>query len=176
MDKVDGIVVHQTASPSASSTFSSYQQADANGAHFLIDRDGTIYQTASVFRVTWHVGYLQSRCLITKKCAPAEFKKMFAMERASNHAKKVNAAERKKDFPDRYPNNSDSIGIEIVGETLKEEGKKILIFESVNDQQNESLKWLLRELTDTLKVSMNEIYRHPQVGRKNDTEASTAKW
>lgn len=180
MDKVDGIVVHQTASPSASSTFSSYQQADANGAHFLIDRDGTIYQTASVFRVTWHVGYLQSRCLITKKCAPAEFKKMFAMERASNHAKKVNAAERKKDFPDRYPNNSDSIGIEIVGNALpiidKKSGGDSSIFEQVNDKQNDSLKWLIKELTDTLKVSMNEIYRHPNVGRKNETEASTAKW
>lgn len=66
MDKVNGIVVHQTDSPTASSTFNSYQSPGANGAHFLIDRDGTIYQTASVFWVTWHVGTMKSRCFLTK--------------------------------------------------------------------------------------------------------------
>jgi hypothetical protein len=34
----------------------------------------------------------------------------------------------------------------------------------------------MRELVDTFGVSMQEIYRHPQIGRKNETEANTAKW
>jgi len=50
------------------------------------------------------------------------------------------------------------------------------IYEEVNDMQNASLKWLVAELAYTLNVSMVDIYRHPDIGRKNLTEASTAKW
>ena len=50
------------------------------------------------------------------------------------------------------------------------------IYEQVNAAQNASLQWLVKELTETLNVSMQEIYRHPEIGRKNLTEASTAKW
>ncbi|WP_202906407.1 N-acetylmuramoyl-L-alanine amidase [Morganella psychrotolerans] len=32
-----------------------------------MDRDGTIYQTASLSKTTWHVGLMRSRCVITKK-------------------------------------------------------------------------------------------------------------
>ena len=70
--------------------------------------------------------------------------------------------------------NADAIGIEIVGMSHGNPGKEI--YESVTDAQNFSLKWLMKELVDTFGVSMQEIYRHPQIGRKNETEASTAKW
>ncbi|CAG2262846.1 N-acetylmuramoyl-L-alanine amidase [Burkholderia sola] len=50
------------------------------------------------------------------------------------------------------------------------------IYESVTTEQNASLKWLVRELSETLNVEMREVYRHPEVGRKNATEASTARW
>lgn len=179
MDKVNGIVVHQTDSPTASSTFNSYQNANANGAHFLIDKDGTIYQTASLYKMTWHVGYLQSRCLLTKKCAPTEFKTMDALERSLGYTLKVHQREKQKVFPDRFPDNTDSIGIEIVGEPVEKDetkGKKEPVYEPVNKLQNASLKWLVKELSETLNVSMNEIYRHPEVARKNKTEASSAKW
>ncbi|MCS3609777.1 N-acetylmuramoyl-L-alanine amidase [Erwinia rhapontici] len=39
MDQVNGIVVHQTYSKTADSTFNSYQNKDATGAHFLIDKE-----------------------------------------------------------------------------------------------------------------------------------------
>jgi len=42
LNQVNGIVVHQTNSPTASATFNSYANTGANGAHFLIDKDGTI--------------------------------------------------------------------------------------------------------------------------------------
>lgn len=177
MDAVNGIVVHQTDSTTANSTFNSYQTKGANGAHFLIDKDGTIYQTASLLKVTWHVGRMQSRCFLTKKCEPTEFKKMFELEKAGRNGD-INRLEKKKNFPDRFPNNTDSIGIEIVGKAKDEyiDNKKVEIYENVTELQNKSLKWLLNELTSTLKVSMSEIYRHPDIGRKNPTEASTAKW
>ncbi len=78
----NGIVVRQTNSPTAQATFNSYasNHGTPNGAHFLIDRDGTIYQTASLYRVTNHVGYLQSRCIVTRKCTPTELKKSQSLE------------------------------------------------------------------------------------------------
>ncbi|WBF47640.1 N-acetylmuramoyl-L-alanine amidase [Serratia rubidaea] len=173
--KVNGIIVHQTASATASSTFNSYRNKGANGAHFLIDKDGKIYQTASLFKVTWHVGLSQSRCFVRKKCRPTEFQQVAEMEKSWRNYRKISALEQKKFFPDRFPNNSDSIGIELVGQA-KDSGKGELVFESVNKKQNDSLKWLIRELADTLNVSMTEVYRHPEIGRKNMTEASTAKW
>lgn len=180
MDAVNGIVVHQTNASTASSTFHSYQNKGAAGAHFLIDRDGTIYQTASLFKVTWHVGRLQSRCFLSKKCEPADFKKVAELEKSWRNNDKVHEIEKVKNYPDRFPSNIDSIGIEIVGESKRMKnkitGKLEPVYESVNEQQNDSLKWLIKELTETLSVSMSEIYRHPEIGRKNPSEASTAKW
>lgn len=103
---------------------------------------------------------------------------MLDLENAGRN-KEVNRLEKQKNFPDRFPNNTDSIGIEIVGMAkgvYMDNNKKVDVYEVVNELQNNSLKWLLYELTDTLKVPMSEIYRHPDIGRKNPTEASTAKW
>ncbi|WP_421505061.1 N-acetylmuramoyl-L-alanine amidase [Erwinia rhapontici] len=180
MDAVNGIVVHQTNAPTASSTFHSYQTKGATGAHFLIDRDGTIYQTASLFQITWHVGKLQSRCFLTKKCEPTDFQKVAELEKSWRNSDKVHQIEKVKNYPDRFPSNVDSIGIEIVGRSTRvineNTGKPEYIYEEVNDSQNGSLMWLIKELVATLKVSTSEIYRHPEIGRKNFTEASTAKW
>lgn len=73
LEVVNGIVVHQTGGATADGAFSSYSKPKANGAHFLIDRDGQIYQTASLFKVANHVGLLRSRCLETHKCSDSEF-------------------------------------------------------------------------------------------------------
>ena len=74
MPKVNGLVIHQTDSPTVFSTLNSYALKGANGAHFLIDKDGTIYQTASLKRKTNHVGPLRSRCAQEKSCSPEETK------------------------------------------------------------------------------------------------------
>ena len=52
MTQVRGLIVHQSGGPTAQSSLESYKIAGANGAHFLIDKDGTIYQTASVLKRT----------------------------------------------------------------------------------------------------------------------------
>lgn len=57
---VSGIIVHQTGAATAKSPFNSYSQYFANGAHFLIDKDGKIFQTASICRQTWHVCKLKA--------------------------------------------------------------------------------------------------------------------
>ncbi|WP_034916298.1 peptidoglycan recognition family protein [Erwinia sp. 9145] len=176
LDKVNGIVVHQTDSPTARSTFNSYQNAGANGAHFLIDKDGTIYQTASLFRITWHVGKIKSRCFMTQKCDPAEFKRVAELEKSWKNSDKISKSEHAKNFPNRFPINSDSVGIEIVGQSITMVKGQERVYERVNSFQNEALRWLIHELADTLQVTMNEIYRHPETSRKTSTEASTAQW
>lgn len=174
MDKINGIIVHQTDTPEASQVFNSYSHPKSNGAHFLIDRDGTIYQTASLLKITWHVGKMKSRCLVTKKCEPAELKRMADLEKKLT-AKGFSDIEKIKPFPERYPANVDSIGIEIVGKAQKENDQDP-VYETVNNQQNSALKWLVSELLETLDISASEVYKHPDVARKNKTEASTASW
>lgn len=179
LGRVNGIIVHQTASPSAQSTFNSYRNKSANGAHFLIDKDGKVYQTASLFKMTWHVGLMQSKCFLQKVCQPTETR-LLALHTKSywkrEISQEISDIERGKDFPERFPNNTDSIGIEIVGVAVQVKGKSEPVYETINDKQNESLKWLVTELSAKLSVTMTEVHRHPDVGRKNKTEASTAKW
>ena len=148
LQQISGIIVHQTGGASGASSLSSYTMQNATGAHFLIDKDGTIYQTASLFRQTWHVGRLHR------------------MEMA-------------KHVPQRYPSNEDSVGIEIVGAVVAGKGQNLAeqgVYETVNAQQNASLRWLIAELSATFGIPMTEIFRHPVVSRKNPTEAESASW
>lgn len=172
---INGIIVHQTDSPSAQATFNSYNNG-SNGAHFLIDQDGTIYQTASIYKTTFHVGQMRSRCIAEHSCSPAETLKYNKMKWRDQV--KYGKVETAKKFPIRYPSNADSIGIEIVGKAFpnKDNPKKDPVYETVTDKQNASLKWLIYELAATLNVSLKEIYRHPEMAYKNESEAQTAQW
>lgn len=140
--------------------------------NFLIDKEGKIYQTASFFKVTNYVGNIRSRCYMEKKCTPSEIS---AIRPFLNKYKKLSHLEQKKLYPERYPANFDSLGIEIVGKPVSGEGENA-IYETVIDAQNSALKWLIYELSDTLKISMSEVFRHPEVSCKVKTEAGTAKW
>jgi N-acetyl-anhydromuramyl-L-alanine amidase AmpD len=173
MKHVSGIIIHQTHTPTVKKTFEVYEAPGAKGAHFLIGKDGTIYQTASIYKKTWHVGPLRARCLAENTCTPTEIPSLKKMLPTARHRH-----EAKKKYPKRYPMNEDSIGIELVGKAfLSEDPKeKDLIFESVTDAQNTSLKWLVFELSVTLQLPMTEAFRHPVVSQKTPTEASTAQW
>lgn len=71
MPVVNGIIVHQTDASTAQSSLDSYKTHPI-GAHFLIDKDGTIYQTASISKRVNHVGKLRARCVAEHSCAPKE--------------------------------------------------------------------------------------------------------
>jgi N-acetyl-anhydromuramyl-L-alanine amidase AmpD len=174
MPSVNGIIVHQTGGASAQSALNSYKKPGAHGAHFLIDKDGTVYQTASVFKVTHHVGNLKSRCMAEMRCLPAEL----AALKGKGLGAGIGRVEAKKPWPDRYPGNSDSIGIEIVGQALplteKDEDKRT--YEALTDEQQRSFTWLLDGLRASLGVSLTEVFTHPTVSWKNKTEGMPAKW
>jgi N-acetyl-anhydromuramyl-L-alanine amidase AmpD len=145
---------------------------NANGAHFLIDKDGTIYQTASLFRQTWHVGKLRARCLAEHRCSATEHQALRHFNPRTEHR-----MEMAKQVPERYPSNEDSIGIELVGAVVAGNGQNTAeqgIYEAVSEQQNASLRWLIAELASTFGIPMTEIFRHPVVSRKNPTEAQSA--
>lgn len=176
MPVVNGIVVHQTGGSTAQSTFNSYSNSTI-GAHFLVEKDGTVYQTASLYKRANHVGLLRSRCLDRHNCAPAELKRLQPAT-----LRQRSGMEQGKAFPDRFPSNSDSIGIELVGEYSrnpdfgKVRGADEYLYIPVTDAQNAALRWLVGELRRTLSVAAAEVYRHPQVSYKTPTEAATASW
>ncbi|MET1078644.1 MAG: peptidoglycan recognition family protein [Pseudomonas sp.] len=173
MQHVNGIIVHQTDSYTAQSSLSSYQNSGANGAHFLIDKEGVIYQTASLYQTTWHVGKLKARCVLESRCTPVELK---ALETFSPTAE--NTREMQKSSPARFPANADSIGIELVGKAISNPAtpNAEAVYETVTAKQNDSLQWLVGELRSTLGVPQAEVFRHPTVSRKNSTEAASAQW
>lgn len=166
MKVIHGIIVHQTNSSTAQSTLNGYKAPKPNGAHFLIDKDGTIYQTASVYKKTHHVGFIKSRCIAEHSCTPVELKAL----QGKRVGAEIGKVEKKKTFPKRYPFNDDSIGIENV--SLAKNG----VYEPLTAQQQVSLSWLINELTQTLKVPMAQIFRHPDVSWKLSSEGASAKW
>lgn len=185
--KVTGIIVHQTGSSNELSVFSSYKASNANGAHFLIAKNGTIYQTASLLKQTRHVGALKSRCLMEHKCKPAE---LLAFKKSG--IQQMHEMEMRKEPPERYPANIDSLGIEVVGQAHLPPNKKMPanltaaeqqrflaehgVYEPLTSAQQASLQFLLVQLKETLSISASEIFRHPEVSYKNKTEAETATW
>lgn len=125
VNKINAIVVHQTDNWSAKQTFDGW--TGTIGAHFVIDRgdtdkykgiDGKIYQTARLNRTCNHVGYIQSRCYLQKSCAIPKGGKTSAEAKALDYKKgwadRAQAIETPKSYPDRFPYNGDSIGIEVV--------------------------------------------------------------
>ncbi len=69
------LVMHRTESATAASalkSFASGRDGVQYGTHFLIDKDGTIYQTASLGQKTLHVGKIKSRCVEEGTCSEEE--------------------------------------------------------------------------------------------------------
>jgi N-acetyl-anhydromuramyl-L-alanine amidase AmpD len=173
---VNAVVVHQTGGSTAESSFSSYDEGK-NGAHFLIDKDGTIYQTARITQKCWHVGNIRSRCQEMKTCSADELKAVNALlfkkgEAYSARIRNLTHLEATKSYPDRYPTNEDALGIEIVGAF----DAKSQTYESVNKLQNGSLAWLVEILESKLSLDGDDIYRHGSIGYKQPSEGSTATW
>lgn len=176
IETVAALVVHQTGGATSKSTFQAYALG-GSGAHFLIDKDGKIYQTARVTQKTHHVGRIRSRCYELHVCAPEDQKKITSIlsNRDRSYGVRVRELHRhefSKDYPSRYPTNSDSLGIELVGAYDAEQSS----YEPVTSAQNASLRWLVSELLAAFGLSRVDVYRHPQVSYKQPSEAETANW
>jgi len=169
---VSAIVVHQTDTFTGQQVFNSYAGA-LEGAHFLIDENGQVFQTASLLSRCYHIGRrIKSKCLAIDKttCDSAAMAKIMAMKWGAQ-IEALNKHERAKNYPDRYPVNNDSIGIEIVGRHVDDAH-----YEAVTPQQNLSLQWLINELYGHFNLTGKDVYRHPEVSYKNPDEAGSATW
>jgi len=187
---INGIVVHQTATETAGQVFNSYIGNHANGAHFLIDLNGKIYQTASLYKIARHVGEIRARCLLRSTCSKVEIDAGLEEWNKKPDIKKSHNHEKMKAFPDRFPKNEDSIGIELVGmawksdpqrkkrledQSAKEKNWDHYIFDPLTKEQLASLEWLIRYLSEKFKVPFSEVYRHPEISFKKSREAISAK-
>jgi len=139
MKSPEHIVIHQTGGPSAESALNTYENKKDNpqgvGAHFLIDKDGSIYQTARVDQTAYHVGKTKEPHEVT---------------------------------------NSNSIGIEIVGDAKKDANGKI-VFEPLTPEQEKSAEWLTRGLGKEMDIPMSNVRIHPDVAPKQENEANSAR-
>lgn len=176
LKSVNAVVVHQTDAPTAEHTFNSYSKG-GHGAHFLISKKGEIFQTARLNQITHHVGKIKSKCYESKSCEKNELTKvkeiLFKPKTPyGTRIKNLHDREKNKTYPNRYPLNSDSLGIEIVGDYIE----KTKSYEAVSTMQNNALNWLINELYNHFNISHLDIYRHPEVSYKQPTEAQTANW
>lgn len=171
---INAIVLHRTGSTSASSVLNAWK-SKKEGTHFLISENGDIYQTASLKKQCWHVGKLYSKCRTTTSCSKedaANLEKILHKENISwgKKFKLVTKSELTKSYPDRFPHNHDSLGIEIVGVLSKEKE----IYEIPNKKQLESLYWLLDELVSTYSLSVKDIYAHGKIAHKDKNKSEGA--
>jgi N-acetyl-anhydromuramyl-L-alanine amidase AmpD len=173
LKKVNAIVLHQTGGSSAKSTLESYKTSNI-GAHFLIDKDGTIYQTARVDRIAFHVGMIRSKCAEAKNCSPedqAAIKTILGTkETYKTKITNLYNHEMKKPYPNRFPLNEDSLGIEVVGNF------KDNTYEDPTEEQAEAVKWLVAELIRLFGLTVSDVYRHPEVSYKQPSEAQNVNY
>lgn len=169
-----GIVLHRTASSTATSacnTFAQNKKGNRIGAHYVVDKDGTIYQTASLDKRLEHVGSVKPRCRDQGTCTPEELKKYNGLEggkiRPSKGKKAVDAIsddEKRKAYPDRYPTNDDSVGIEIVGRYNKGG------WEAPTPEQRESVAALVKSLQSRYGLSDQDVFPHSDIAWKTSGE------
>jgi hypothetical protein len=69
---IHAVIMHQTGGATAASSLGKYTDrtsTDHTGAHFLLDKDGTMYQTLQINRRCAHVAPIKSRCLAEMRCS-----------------------------------------------------------------------------------------------------------
>lgn len=163
LKQVNALVLHRTDSRTAKSTLAGYKTSKF-GAHFLIDNDGTIYQTASLNKKTQHVGLIRAKCNELNTCSPNEKPIVNALIKSKNNLS-LHGHEAKKNYPDRFPYNADSIGIEVVGKHDDKKG-----YGPPTSQQLSSLKYLATVLQNHYDLTNADVYAHGSIARKKESE------
>jgi hypothetical protein len=171
LKQVAGIVLHQTNSSTAEATLTAYRfRPSGTGAHFLIAPDGTIYQTARVDRICYHVGTLAPRCISEHSCSPhflAAIKRI-DISRAPEDDKRllIHQLEMAKPLPVRFPSNNEAIGIEVTGAPENN------VYPRPTQAQDVATVWLVAHLLDMFTLPRSAVFRHGEISRgKNKTEA-----
>lgn len=88
-----------------------------------------------------------------------------ASERAKNKA--LHDYELAKAYPQRYPHNGDSIGIEVVGDYLGDLDKKDRAFVPPTQAQRESVAKLVEALKTRFGLKNEDVYHHADISYKD---------
>ena len=176
------IVLHRTASHTAKSTLVTWKNERPYGTHFLIDKDGTIYQCASLHKWTRHVGDIKAKDLEINGKNSADYNKY--KNKTYSQASKLE--QTNKQYPNRYPINKEAIGIEVVGNYLGDDAKlsrydSILKYtqfsgdwEKATQKQKDSTKQLADILKDIYNMTDDDIYIHGHIsGHKKQSEGES---
>jgi hypothetical protein len=163
MKKVVAIVLHRTA---GSSLDLGRAKTDKIGTHFYVDKDGTIKQVASLHKYCRHIGNIKRRS--TSKNETEEDKKFY--KSVGWDPKKINKYESEKEYPQRYPTNLDSVGIEVVGRFFE----KTNTWEKLTEEQIISVKALHECLITIFKLNKEtDTYVHEKISYKMEGEGQT---
>ena len=172
--KLDGpkaIVLHRTEEGGLQSAFNS-AKASGLGTHFYVDKDGTVYQTVSLLNHTNHVGKIKSRCMADGTCPADETKLIkgwgWSPTKVYNH-------EKVKAYPERYPMNADSVGIETVSDCIKnckEKDKGTPEWEPPTPEQKASIATIVGILKKEYGLTDADIYEHDDISYKTEGEGA----
>jgi RHS repeat-associated protein len=158
--ETNAIVTHFTDSSSANSTLSSWRGSRPFGTHFLVDRDGGVLATARLDNETRHVGLVQRRC--ENEGAPC------GRTKHGTSAKAITDSEAQKPYPERYPTNADSIGIEVVAK-YDAEAKR---WQQPTSKQLSAVHELVDILRAAYDLEAGDVNAHAAIGRKTAGEGA----
>ncbi|KGM53375.1 hypothetical protein N800_06400 [Lysobacter daejeonensis GH1-9] len=161
MDGPKAVVLHRTDSGGIASPLKSFESGI--GTHFIVDKDGTVYQAASLLKKTAHVGKIKSRCFDSGSCPVDEMKKIKSWGWAPA---KVYAHEKSKDYPARYPMNEDSVGIETVAD---HDGKS---WEAPTPAQARAIQSIIQIIKREYGLDNADIYEHDRISYKTPGEGA----
>jgi N-acetylmuramoyl-L-alanine amidase len=161
LTSTNALILHRTDSYTAQSSLSNF--ANGIGTHFLVGEDGSIYQTASIKKRTYHVGKIKSKCYQSDSCSDAETKKIKAYGWSPEN---VHDNEVEKSYPTRFPYNSDAIGIEVVGKY----NSVTKSWTPLTNEQIESTAYLVNVLKMNLNLSFADVYTHEEISYKTAGE------
>ena len=174
MSRPNGIVLHRTESGSATSTLNAWRTGPGGtGAHFLIDKDGTIHQTIRVDRQAWHVGAIRSRgemegTIVPEDQRELEHARAGQAEWRAGAVRAVSRVETTRPYPERYPTNGDSLGIEIVARYVP----ATRTWEAPTPEQTTSIQRLLGILQRNFGLTDHDVYQHDVISRKTPGEGA----
>jgi len=137
-----------------------------------VDKDGLVYQTASLQQRTHHVGKIKSRCQIEGTCTREESEQLrgwgWAPTRIHNH-------EKVKPYPTRFPMNEDSVGIEVVAMCLTNcapDESDQATWEPPTPEQATSIRTIVEILKSTYALGDEDVFEHDRISYKKGGEGA----
>lgn len=177
--QIKAIVLHRTDTDTSLQAINGFLRGV--GTHFLIDTDGTIYQCASLYKYTQHIGKIGSKCYDNDTCDESYTKKILGYYQGKI-PKQIHDNVRKEEeknfaYPNRYPINNESIGIEVVGKAtdlrklpIDNKYPQITFYaatwdtsEQTDQTQKDSIKNLVEILKTEYNLTENDIYEHDDI-------------